>query len=276
MVRRLRPHLTYANVVATLCLFIVLGGTGYAASKISGKRIKTRSIAQRALKDHTIGRGKIRAHTLTGAQIRADSLGNAEIANGGLEAAHATTADRAARASEATHADDAAHATDATHAETATAADNSSHAETASSADDATKLGGTAAGEYRRFDSTLPSGKSESGDFGIRVPAPAASTGFIAQSVTFPTPLTTRIPGANVVYTALPSTNTHCTGPGQAEAGFLCIYEINNVSITDPPDVFAFENPSPQAGSGNFGFNMEWDVTGANPFATGTWTVTAP
>jgi hypothetical protein len=34
MLRRLRPHLTYANGVATLCLFILLGGGAYAASYI--------------------------------------------------------------------------------------------------------------------------------------------------------------------------------------------------------------------------------------------------
>ena len=32
MLRRLRPRLTYSNVVATICLFVVLGGGAYAAS----------------------------------------------------------------------------------------------------------------------------------------------------------------------------------------------------------------------------------------------------
>jgi hypothetical protein len=34
--RRIRSKLSYANVVATLCLFIALGGTSYAAVKITG------------------------------------------------------------------------------------------------------------------------------------------------------------------------------------------------------------------------------------------------
>ena len=34
--RRIRSKLSYANVVATLCLFVALGGTSYAAVKITG------------------------------------------------------------------------------------------------------------------------------------------------------------------------------------------------------------------------------------------------
>src|SRR2546421_305995 len=35
--RRLRPRLTYANVVSTLCLFILLGGGAYAASTFQSR-----------------------------------------------------------------------------------------------------------------------------------------------------------------------------------------------------------------------------------------------
>ena len=36
MIDRARSKLTYANVVSTLCLFLVLGGTGaYAASQLA-------------------------------------------------------------------------------------------------------------------------------------------------------------------------------------------------------------------------------------------------
>ena len=56
MLRTLLDRLTYANVVATLALFLALGGTGaYAVSKISGS--------------------DIRKHSLTGRQFRANSIG---------------------------------------------------------------------------------------------------------------------------------------------------------------------------------------------------------
>jgi hypothetical protein len=41
----MRKRLTYANVVSTVCLFVVLGGTATAASKLlTGKQIKNESI----------------------------------------------------------------------------------------------------------------------------------------------------------------------------------------------------------------------------------------
>ena len=40
MLKRMRPRITFSNVVALLALFFALGGTVYAAAKISGKTIK--------------------------------------------------------------------------------------------------------------------------------------------------------------------------------------------------------------------------------------------
>jgi Collagen triple helix repeat (20 copies) len=50
LVARLRARLTYSNVVATLALFLALGGGGaYAATQITGRQIKDGSIAARDL-----------------------------------------------------------------------------------------------------------------------------------------------------------------------------------------------------------------------------------
>jgi hypothetical protein len=61
---RIRSYLTYANVVSTLCLFIVLGGGAYAAATITGRDVKDGS--------------------LTGADIKDNSLGSVDIKNGDL------------------------------------------------------------------------------------------------------------------------------------------------------------------------------------------------
>jgi hypothetical protein len=62
--RRLRPRLTYANVVATICLFVVLGGGAYAASnsfvskgKIRGCVAKSGSLKVLKNKDKKCGKG---------------------------------------------------------------------------------------------------------------------------------------------------------------------------------------------------------------------------
>lgn len=53
--RALLDRLTYANVVATLALFIALGGSAYAVSKIDGSNIRNRSLTGNEFKSNSIG-----------------------------------------------------------------------------------------------------------------------------------------------------------------------------------------------------------------------------
>ena len=62
----LRDRLTYANVVATLALFVALGGTGYAASPRSGAA---------TVKNRSIRAADLRKNTLTGTEINESKLG---------------------------------------------------------------------------------------------------------------------------------------------------------------------------------------------------------
>jgi hypothetical protein len=55
MLTRIHRRLNYANVVATLALFIALGGSSYAVSKISGSQIRNNSIVGKKLKRNTLG-----------------------------------------------------------------------------------------------------------------------------------------------------------------------------------------------------------------------------
>ncbi len=55
MIDRLRRHFTYANVMATLAVFIALGGSSYAALNITGRDIKDGSLTHRELKRNTLG-----------------------------------------------------------------------------------------------------------------------------------------------------------------------------------------------------------------------------
>jgi hypothetical protein len=51
----LRRHLSYANVMATLAVFIALGGSSYAALSITGQDVKDRSLTQRDVARNTLG-----------------------------------------------------------------------------------------------------------------------------------------------------------------------------------------------------------------------------
>jgi hypothetical protein len=59
-----RLGLTYANTMATVAVFIALGGTGYAAITVTGKQVKDGSLTGRDVKNKS----------LTGTDIRDSSL----------------------------------------------------------------------------------------------------------------------------------------------------------------------------------------------------------
>jgi hypothetical protein len=60
----LRRHFTYANVMATLAVFIALGGSSYAALNLTGRDIRDGSLTHRELKRNTLGGTKIRESRL--------------------------------------------------------------------------------------------------------------------------------------------------------------------------------------------------------------------
>jgi hypothetical protein len=64
MLKRICGRLSYANVVATLALFIALGGSSYAVSKISGSQLANNSVAGKKLKRNTIGGARIKESRL--------------------------------------------------------------------------------------------------------------------------------------------------------------------------------------------------------------------
>ena len=66
MLHRLRPKLTYANVVASLALFIALGGSAYA--------IGAGAIGSREIRDNSIRSRDVRNNALTGRDINERTL----------------------------------------------------------------------------------------------------------------------------------------------------------------------------------------------------------
>jgi hypothetical protein len=67
----IRQRLTYANLVATLALFIALGGSSYAALKITGKNVSNNSLTYKDLRRNTLGGSRIKESRL-GSVPRAD------------------------------------------------------------------------------------------------------------------------------------------------------------------------------------------------------------
>ena len=68
---RIRKHLTYANVVASLALFLVIGsGAAYAASHLAKN-----SVGARQLRANAVTGEKVKDGSITGADVDASTLG---------------------------------------------------------------------------------------------------------------------------------------------------------------------------------------------------------
>jgi hypothetical protein len=78
----LRKHLSYANVMATLAVFIAMGGGALAAL-----RIPANSVGTRQLKRAAVTAIKVKDGSLTGADIKPGSLTGEAIEPGSLSAA---------------------------------------------------------------------------------------------------------------------------------------------------------------------------------------------
>lgn len=76
---RIAKFLSFSNVVACLALFIALGGSVYAAGKISGKQIKRASLPGNRIKPKSIAASRIQPKSLTGRQFKRNSLTGKQI-----------------------------------------------------------------------------------------------------------------------------------------------------------------------------------------------------
>ena len=95
--RRLKSKLTYANVMATIAVFIALGGASYAATQlpknsVGSKQLKKNSVTTAKVKKEAITAAKVKKGTLTGTQINASTLGTVPAATNATNATNAANA----------------------------------------------------------------------------------------------------------------------------------------------------------------------------------------
>jgi len=125
--------------------------------------------------------------------------------------------------------------------------------------------------------STLASGASESSVYGLG--AERSHGGRLTLALTFPKPLSAPIPVSHVFYTPASTPVGHCSGPGHADPGYLCIYSSVIAGLLYP-ELLDPENDSNQQ-TGTLGFALTWQSTevkgiGEDEVDLGSYTVTAP
>jgi hypothetical protein len=80
--------LTYANVVATLALFLALtGGAAFAASKITSKQIGKGAVKNKNLAKNAIKAKNLTKNAVTGAKLANNSVSNPKLADGSVNLA---------------------------------------------------------------------------------------------------------------------------------------------------------------------------------------------
>ena len=108
---KLRRHLTYANVISTVCLFLVLGGgAAFAANKLAKssvgtEQLKGEAVTKGKMAPNSVNSKKVVNGSLTGEDIAASTLGKVPNAGFAENADHATTAGSANSAATAANAE---------------------------------------------------------------------------------------------------------------------------------------------------------------------------
>lgn len=282
-----RPQLTYANVVASLALFVALGGASYAATSLPRGSVGPKQIRAEAVRTGKLADGAVTAAKLArGVRERLASVGgapssttttsipesvkHAEVADRAAAAGHAETADKATTAGHAETADRAATAGSADTAAYADSAGGAATAELATTSKDAEALGGQPADHYLTTDSVLGSGQTEAGDYIAAAGNGEAGTVLVQFWPHLPESL---LEGhIKVLAEGAPGT-AECPGPSQAAASYMCVYQSFNEGMsfesfisTMPGSIYA----GPVSGV------MTWRSNQFNGLLRGTWAYTAP
>ena len=78
--KQIRERFTYANVMSTIAVFLVLGGaTAFAASQL-GKN----SVGKKQLKANAVTTAKIKKNAVTAAKIKAGAVDGSKVKDGSL------------------------------------------------------------------------------------------------------------------------------------------------------------------------------------------------
>jgi hypothetical protein len=226
-VKQIRKRLTYANVMSSIAVFLVLGGAAFAAVKLPKNSVGTKQ-----LKKNAVTSVKIKNGAVTASKVNVTGFPKVPSAVSADNAGHATSADKAT---------------------TATKADSAANAATAANA---SGLAGP-----------LASGQSLFGRLGTAGHKGSSFFEFVDETaLSFPIPLASA-PTVEVVEpggSSTPACPGSSENP-KAAAGKLCIYETLNTGttgLTVNPDRFgATVFPSGVSTESNYEVQAVWAVT---------------
>jgi hypothetical protein len=84
-VKQIRKRLTYANVMSSIAVFLVLGGgAAYAAKKIGSNELKAGAVTSAKIKKGAVTSSKIKASSITTTEIAKAAVTNGKLADGSV------------------------------------------------------------------------------------------------------------------------------------------------------------------------------------------------
>jgi hypothetical protein len=262
MKSKLRPSLSYSNVIATIALFIALGGAAVAAG-LPRNSVGTKQLKPGAVTTAKLHRGAVTSGKLAPKSVIAGKLGPSAVTPGNIGNGAVTTAKLAAGSVIATTIKNGVVTTNKL------ANANVTTAKLADGSVTTAKLGA----EVAPLLGTLRSGQTLRGTFDIGGETKVARA---SESLQFP--LTNPPTAAETNILAADASNTACPGlkgtnqqTPEAAAGQLCVYVKSTVGTNAK---LAFD-----AGSVNrlgFGLSASFDAAEAGNLIQGFWAVTAP
>lgn len=281
MIAAVRKRVTYSNVIATMALFIALGGVAVAAglprNSVGPKQLKRGAVTAAKIRKQAVNSAKLAPKSVIAGKLAENSVGPGNIGNGAV-----TTAKLAANSVIASTIKNSVITTNKLDNEAVTTAKLGKEAVTTPKLDNesvsSAKLGKGSVTAAKLSDEvgpllgTLKSGQTLRGMFNVG--GGAGDIAQFGQSFQFPLANT---PAAHIIDPAT-ATTSECpgiTGTGgqlpQAAAGQLCIYVTNRANTSNAGLT------TPGVALSKLGFGIEAIGEGGGSFsATGQWAVTAP
>lgn len=256
-----RPRLNYANVIATIALFVALGGAAVAAglpkNSVGPNQLKRGAVSTPKLKRAAVKAGKIAPKAVVAGKLGANAVLPGNLGNGIITTAKLS--------------DGAVIASKIKNGAVTTNKLNNGAVTTAKLGDGSVTLG-KLADNVAPLIGTLKSGQTLRGVFSVGDTA-GATAETVRSSVSFQFPLT-NTPTVSVLKKG--ETNGNCSGLGSgqtpaATGGNLCVYitESKGLDATNP---LVAENNTRLG----FGLVAKSDGVAGEYFAYGQWAVTAP
>lgn len=270
MISRLRPKLNYSNAIATIALFVALGGAAVAAglpkNSVGAKQLKKGAVSAAKLKKGAVTSGKLAQKSVVAGKLGPNAVLPGNIGNGAI-----TSAKLGNGAVIAASIKNGVVTTNKLNDKAVTTAKLGTEAVTTPILANGSVTPAKLSKEFGALINPLRSGQTLQGSFAVGGAGDELTVAIDGQSFQFPLNNT---PAVNVIN---PSTavNGACTGLGSGQAptavaGNLCLYVTSSTNLKTLT--------VPVTSVNRFGFGLEATAEdGKLPFsAYGQWAVTAP